>query len=92
MTDPIQVIKDRLSKLRSEREVVDTDVTSLLHEKDSIAEILPKILFQLREKRENIESKESEMQILDRAIEEIETNFSHVLFTPKFYVSGNEQR
>jgi hypothetical protein len=56
-----------------------------MHEKESIRSVLPKLLERLKEMKEGINDKEREMSTFDRAIEEIERQYGHVLFTSAFY-------
>jgi hypothetical protein len=67
--------------------VVDSEIDTLLHEKDSIRKVLPKLLERLRAMKSGIDAKQAEVNTFDRAIEEIETQYGHVLFTPAFYES-----
>ena len=71
--------------MRLEREVCESDINSLMHEKESIRQVLPKILEKLKDMKEGINTKQAEMGVLDRAIEEIERQYGHVLFTSAFY-------
>ena len=81
----IQLFNIELQTLRLDREVCESDINSLMHEKESIRAILPKLLEKLRTMKENIDSKQAEINIYDRAIEEIERQYGHVLFTSAFY-------
>ena len=78
-------IQTGLQNLRLEREVCESDINSLMHEKESIRQVLPKILEKLKDMKEGINTKQAEMGVLDRAIEEIERQYGHVLFTSAFY-------
>ena len=71
--------------MRLEREVCESDINSLMHEKESIRQVLPKMLEKLKDMKEGINEKQAEMGVLDRAIEEIERQYGHVLFTSAFY-------
>jgi len=92
MTDPIQAVQARLQRLRSERESVDSEINSLMHEKESIRLILPKLLEQLKGMKEDIDSKQEEVNTFDRAIEEIESQYGHILFTSAFFESKRGER
>ena len=63
----------------------ESDINSLMHEKESIRQVLPKMLEKLKDMKEGINEKQAEMGVLDRAIEEIERQYGHVLFTSAFY-------
>ncbi len=51
---------------------------------------MPKVLFELNQLKESMEFKQKELKIYDRAIEEIETNYGHILFTPEFFAETAE--
>jgi hypothetical protein len=78
-----------LQTLRLEREVCESDINSLMHEKESIRQILPKLLEQLKDMKEGIDEKQREVNTFDRAIEEIERQYGHVLFTSAFYANND---
>ena len=44
------------------------------------------------QKRDIIEAKQSEIQIYDKAISEIESTFGHIIFTPALYTSASEHQ
>jgi len=56
-------------------------------EKLSIQKLLPKVLHELGKLRDSLDVKKREMNVYDRAIEEIESNYGHILYSPKFYSS-----
>ena len=85
MADPIQTISKRLQTLRSDREIVESEIVSMMHEKESIIKTLPKILEKLKVMKESIDSKQVEVDMFDRAINEIERKYENVLFTSAFY-------
>ena len=85
MSDPLNVITNKLQKLRSERELCDSEINSLMHEKESILKIIPKVLESLKTMKESIDEKQAEVDTFDRAIIEIEKQYGHVLFTSAFY-------
>ena len=60
----------------------DTQCVDVIH-----SQTLPKILHELQQLRSNIDAKQGEVNIYDRAIEEIESTYGHILFTPEFYSS-----
>jgi hypothetical protein len=45
------------------------------------------MLHELNQLRANSDVKQSEINIYDKAIEEIESTYGHILFTPEFYNS-----
>lgn len=53
----------------------------------SIGQILPRMLQELSQLRSSADLKQSEVNKYDRAIEEIESTYGHILFTPEFYNS-----
>ena len=40
--------------------------------------------------KEGIDAKQKEINIYDKAITEIETNYEHILYSEDFYVNENE--
>lgn len=79
------MIKDRITHLRQDHENSEGEISSLLQEKLSIQQILPRIVHELMAKRDKIEAKQHEIKIYDRAISEIETNYGHIILSPAFY-------
>jgi hypothetical protein len=53
--------------------------------------VLPKVLYQLNQVKESMETKNKELKLFDNAIAEIELNYGHVLFTPDFYAPTIDQ-
>ena len=68
MSDPLNVITNKLQRLRSERELCDSEINSLMHEKESILKVIPKVLESLKTMKESIDDKQSEVDTFDRAI------------------------
>lgn len=50
-------------------------------------QVLPRMLHELSQLRASSDAKQSEINIYDKAIEEIESTYGHILFTPEFYNS-----
>jgi len=46
--------------------------------------VLPKVLFELAQMRDSLQGKERELAVLDKAIDEIESQYG-MLFTAEFY-------
>ena len=78
-----------LQILRSEREQADSEIDSLTAEKKAIKNILPKILHELAETRDQIQQKHCELQVFDKAIAEIEANYGHIIFSPDIFNGNN---
>lgn len=62
---------------------------ALEREKRAIQNLLPKVLYELNQLRDSLEHKERELSVLDKAIEEIEASYGHMIFSAEFY-SGAE--
>ena len=48
-------------------------------------QILPRIIRDLMMKRDKIEEMQQEIRVYDKAIDEIETNYGHIILSPAFY-------
>ena len=83
--NPISIIKNKIHKLRAEKDATEADIESLQHEKASIRQTLPKLLHVLIQHRDNIYAQQREIDILDKAIEDIEHAYGHILYSPDFY-------
>lgn len=92
MSNPISIIHARLQAIRSEREQSQSDVEAMEREKRAIQHILPKVLYELNQMRESLDSKERELAVLDKAIEEIESKYGHILLSPEYFaVTGGDR-
>jgi chromosome segregation ATPase len=78
-----------LQDIRANREQAQSDVEALEREKRAIQNLLPKVLYELNQLRDSLEHKERELSVLDKAIEEIEASYGHMIFSAEFY-SGAE--
>ena len=78
-----------LQDIRSSREQAQSDVEALEREKRAIQQILPKVLYELNQMRESLDGKEKELAVLDKAIDEIESTYGHMLFSAEFYSNGS---
>ena len=65
---------------------------ALEREKRAIQQVLPKVLFELNQMRESLEHKERELAVLDKAIDEIESTYGHMLFSAEFYADSGSGR
>ena len=90
MSDPLAIITSKLQKLRSERELCDSEINSLMHEKESILKIIPKVLEELKNMKEGIDAKQAEVDTFDRAIMEIEKQYGSTIFTSRFFTSNKD--
>ena len=70
-----------LQLLRAEREQAQSDIESLVMEKRAIKSILPRVVHQLRLSRDNVNHKVKDIQLYDTAILEIESKYSHILYS-----------
>mmetsp|Transcript_7258 Transcript_7258/g.10796 ORF Transcript_7258/g.10796 Transcript_7258/m.10796 type:complete len:101 (+) Transcript_7258:90-392(+) len=89
--NPLSTIQTRLQNLRSERELVESEISSLLLEKNAIQKIIPKILYELTMMKEGIDSKQREINIYDKAILEIEEKYGHIIFSEDFFVGEDQE-
>lgn len=93
MSNPISIIHARLQAIRSEREQAQSDVEALEREKRAIQHILPKVLFELNQMRDSLDNKERELAVLEKAIEEIESTYGHILLSPEYFaVTGIDKQ
>ena len=83
--NPLSVIQSRLQVLRAEKEVTESAMEALDREKECIKEILPKLLHELEQTKASIADKNKEMQILDNAMDEITSNYGHVLYSSSLF-------
>lgn len=83
--NPLNVIQNRMQILRAEREQTESEMDALEKEKEAIKHILPRVIAELELKRDTLEHKNKEARTLDNAIEEIEQNYGHILFTSSFF-------
>ena len=83
--NPILSIQNRLQKLRNEREMAQFDIDNLDLEKNVIRQTIPKILQTLNDKRDSINASYKEMKVYDTAIQNIEEQYGHILFTKDFF-------
>ena len=49
-------------------------------------QVIPKVLHELLGMREGIEAKQQELLVYDRAIQEIEKSYGHIIFSEEFFV------
>jgi chromosome segregation ATPase len=77
-----------LQEIRSSREQAQSDVEALEREKRAIQATLPKVLYELNQMRESLENKERELAVLDKAIDEIESTYGHMLFSAEFFANS----
>lgn len=47
---------------------------------------LPKLLHELRASKDRIDMKQKELNVYDKAIAEIESNYGHIIFSEQFFV------
>jgi uncharacterized protein YoxC len=78
-----------LQTLRAEREQTQSDIEALEAEKKAIQHILPKVLHELSQIREDVEHKTKEMQLYDSAIAEIEKTSGHVIYSASMFHPAN---
>ena len=69
-----------LQLLRAEREQTQSEIESLEQEKRAIKSTLPKVVHLLNTSKDNVHIKVKDIRIYDQAINEIEENYSHVIF------------
>jgi chromosome segregation ATPase len=86
--NPLNVIQHRMQVLRAEREQTESEMEALEKEKAAIKHVLPRVIAELEQKRERLEHKNKEARTLDNAIEEIEQNYGHILFTSSFFTGS----
>ena len=89
--NPISIIQQKLQLLRLEREANNADIESLEQEKKGIQNTIPKVLHELSIIRDNINDKNHEIKIYDKAISEIESNYGHVIFTSEIFKHSGDQ-
>ncbi len=87
--NPLNLIQNRMQILRAKREQTESEMEALEKEKEAIKHILPRVITELEQKRDKLEHKNKEARTLDNAIEEIEANYGHILFTSSFF-TGNQ--
>ena len=87
--NPLNLIQNRMQVLRAKREQTESEMEALEKEKEAIKYILPRVITELEQKRDNLEHKNKEARTLDNAIEEIEQNYGHILYTSSFF-TGNQ--
>jgi len=61
---------------------------ALEREKDAIKFILPRVISELENVRESLNHKNKEIKTLDNAIEEIEVNYGHILYSSNFFTQA----
>ena len=64
---------------------MDSDIRDLKLEKMAILETIPKILNSLVSQKDKLEETLREFRIYERAIDEIEQTYGHILYSPKYY-------
>jgi hypothetical protein len=77
-----------IQTLRIEREHVDAEIVALESEKQAIVQTIPKLLSAISARNEGIEAKFRDIVIYDRALDEIESAYGHILYTSRFFADG----
>mmetsp|Transcript_4598 Transcript_4598/g.7788 ORF Transcript_4598/g.7788 Transcript_4598/m.7788 type:complete len:93 (-) Transcript_4598:215-493(-) len=83
--NPLSAIQTKLQNLRREKEITDSEIASLELEKNAIRKVIPKVLHELLSMREGIEAKQQELTVYDKAIQEIEKSYGHIIFSQDFF-------
>ncbi len=83
--NPLSVIQNRLQVLRAEKEMTESALDALEKEKECIKDILPRLLYELEQTKNNLEQKNAEMKVLDNAVDEITNTYGSVLYSSLYF-------
>ena len=83
--NPLSVIQNRLQVLRAEKEMTESALDALEKEKECIKDILPRLLYELEQTKNNLEQKNAEMKVLDNAVDEVTNTYGSVLYSSLYF-------